>query len=268
MKTTFVFTAVIFAVAFTSCSDDVLDETISFAAEKSLTIDGECADSSFTSTVDDLSDVDIAGLSFMREEELLAHDVYVYFFEKYGTTVFSRIANSESKHAESVLALLTYFGMEDPTTGIAGSYNNAELQSLYNELTVAGDESVEAALAVGALIEETDIIDLQGLIEETTNIDIEMVYENLLYGSFNHLKAFTNSLSALAVEYSPQLLPVEQYEEILATVSAGNGNNQYQNGGNGQQRGEGSKGQGNGHRGDQSQKQQNGGDGVCNTTEG
>jgi hypothetical protein len=272
MKTLLLITAAILVLAFTSCNnDEILDDAVVSSVEKSLTIDGECEDCTFTTTFDDLTDVDIEGLELMREEELVAHDVYVYFYEKYGTSVFTRIASSESKHAEAVLALLDYFGVADPATGVEGNYNSPELQALYDELIAAGDESVEAALAVGALIEETDILDLQELIDGTTNTDIEMVYANLLSGSYNHLKAFTNSLSSLAVDYSPQLLSDDEYEAILAVANSGNGNGQYKNGGNnGQQsgngyRGEGSKGQGNGKQGNQSQGQQGAGDGdgIC-----
>lgn len=277
MKTLLFISAAILFLAFTSCNnDEVLDDALVSSIEKSMTIDGECDDCVFTTTIDDLTEADIEGLKLMREEELVAHDVYVYFYEMYGTTVFTRIADSESKHAEAVLALLEHFGIVDPATGIAGSYNSPELQSLYDELITKGEESVEAALAIGALIEETDILDLQGLIDGTTNIDIETVYANLLRGSYNHLKAFSNSLSSLGEDYVPQLLSTEEYETILVKATAGSskGNDQYQNGGKKQQggngyRGEGQKGQGNGKQGNQSQGQQGTGygDGVCDLPE-
>ncbi|HKK82056.1 MAG TPA: DUF2202 domain-containing protein [Prolixibacteraceae bacterium] len=255
MKTILIISAAIFVLAFTSCdNDEVLDDAVMSSVEKSMTIDGECEDCTFTTTVEDLTDVDIEGLKLMREEELVAHDVYVYFYEKYGTTVFTRISSSESKHAEAVLALLDHFGMQDPATGVAGSYNNPELQALYDELIAAGDESVEAALAVGALIEETDILDLQELIDGTTNIDIETVYANLLSGSYNHLKAFTNSLSSMGVDYVPQLLPSGEYEEILASASSGNGNKQNKEGESGNQNKGRSSGEGNGQGENSGQK--------------
>lgn len=277
MKTLLFISATILVLAFSSCnSDEVFDNADFSSIEKSMTIDVECEDCTFTTTVRDLNEADIEGLKLMREEELVAHDVYVYFYEKYGTTVFTRIASSESKHAEAVLALLNHFNIADPATEIEGSYNNPDMQALYDELTVAGSESVEAALAVGALIEETDILDLQELIDATTNTDIEMVYGNILSGSYNHLKAFTNSLSSMAVDYEPQLLSAEDYETILASTTSGSGkgNSQYQNGSYGKQSGNGSQqegqnGQGNGKHRNQSQGQQGAGngDGVCDVSE-
>ncbi len=44
---------------------------------------------------------------------------------------------------------------------------------------------------MGVLIEQTDIADLQARLAQTDNADIQLVYNNLLNGSYNHLSAFT-----------------------------------------------------------------------------
>jgi hypothetical protein len=44
-------------------------------------------------------------------------------------------------------------------------FNNAELQTLYNTLLEAGKPSLIDALKVGALVEETDILDLAKVYE-------------------------------------------------------------------------------------------------------
>jgi hypothetical protein len=52
------------------------------------------------------------------------------------------------------------------------------------------------ALKIGALIEEKDIFDLREELENNVdNKDIAFVYQNLLKGSGNHLRAFTRVLS-------------------------------------------------------------------------
>ena len=43
-----------------------------------------------------LSVDEITGLQFMREEEKLAHDVYVTFYQQYGVAIFNNIAGSEA----------------------------------------------------------------------------------------------------------------------------------------------------------------------------
>jgi len=88
------------------------------------------------------------------------------------------------------------------------------MQELYTQLTQKG-ATLNDALAVGAFIEEYDILDLKKLIEETSNTDIIRVYSNLLRGSTFHLKAFTRLLKVRGVVYVPQLLTQEEYESYL-----------------------------------------------------
>ena len=54
-----------------------------------------------------VNDQEKSDLIFLREEEKLAHDVYIYAFRKYNNNTFSNIANSELSHTNSVLSLLT-----------------------------------------------------------------------------------------------------------------------------------------------------------------
>lgn len=252
MKTLKILSVLTVATAmFMSCEMSDMEVLETVASDKSVAIDGTCTnDSCFTTTADDLTEADIAGLMLMREEEKMAGDVYTVFFDAYGLTVFDRIADSEDKHAEAVLTLISYYGLTDPASSEEGVFNNSELQALYNQLVEAGSDSVEA-LQVGALIEETDIADLQELIDETENADIIRVYTNLLQGSYHHLKAFASVLENYGVTYEPQILSTETYEEILSTTSNryyGSGQG-VQTGNSGQQKKQGNGTQGNSQSG-------------------
>ena len=143
-----------------------------------------------------LSDDEISGLVFMREEEKLARDVYQVLFEKWGLTVFKNIAESEQRHMDAILYLLGKYDLTDPAIA-PGVFENNELQILYDELVAKGQLSVIDALEVGVLIEETDIEDIVFLLEQTDNKDITQVYTNLLNGSYNHLDAFESNLQPL-----------------------------------------------------------------------
>jgi len=110
--------------------------------------------------------------------------------------------------------LLTYFGIPDPALTETGKFTNPDIQALYNKLTADGS-TTENALAVGAFIEEYDIADLRKLIAETQNADIKMVYTNLLNGSYNHIKAFTRVLAGRGVTYSPQIISIDELNEII-----------------------------------------------------
>jgi hypothetical protein len=139
---------------------------------------------------------EIAGLQFMREEEKLAHDVYVTFYQQYGLTIFNNIASSEATHMAAIKMLLDRYGIADPAAGQPiGVFTNPDLQALYNQLIAQGNQSLAAAVQVGVTIEEVDIRDLQTRLAGTTHADIKQVYTNLMNGSYNHLRAFTRTLA-------------------------------------------------------------------------
>jgi len=138
---------------------------------------------------------EIADLIFMREEEKLAHDVYMALYETWGQQIFSNIASSEQTHTDAVARLLERFGIEDPVVSAElGVFADAGLQSLYDQLVAQGQTSLEDALRVGIAIEELDIVDLEERLERTDNTEIERVYTSLLKGSYNHLAAFVSTL--------------------------------------------------------------------------
>jgi hypothetical protein len=182
-----------------------------------------------------LSAGEIAGLKFMREEEKLARDVYVTFYQQYGLPIFNNIASSEATHMASVKTLLDRYGIADPAAGkAAGVFADASLQALYNQLVAQGRQSLSAALKVGGAIEEIDILDLKEHLATTTHSDIQQVYTSLLNGSYNHLRAFARTLTTqTGAVYQPQYLDAATYQNIIA----GNGSQRGGMGSNGGQRG-------------------------------
>jgi hypothetical protein len=172
-----------------------------------------------------LIDEEIASLIYMREEEKLAKDVYLGLFELWETPIFQNIASSEQTHTEAVKGLLDTFGIPDPAdTSPVGIFTNQDLQNLYDELMAAGSQSLEDALKVGAAIEEIDILDLKASLEFTQNQEIQRVYENLLRGSENHLRAFTSNLERQTGEdYQPQYLSQVEYDAIIVSSSTRGG---------------------------------------------
>ena len=191
----------------------------------------------------DLSAEEAAALAFMREEEKLAYDVYTALFTQWGLPSFKNIASSELTHTEAVKALLDRYGVQDPASSQAGVFTNSDLQGLYNQLIAQGSESLAEALKVGALVEETDIADLEARLAQTDNADIQQVFNSLKNGSYNHLRAFTSSLKTQTGEiYQAQVLSQDAYQAILSgggtTGSNGRGGGQ----GGGGQRGGGYRG--------------------------
>ncbi len=164
-----------------------------------------------------LTDAEIEGLKYMREEEKLARDVYINLFSKWNKQVFSNISDSEQTHTDAVLQLLVRYSIPDPvgTNGV-GVFTNLYLQELHDTLVAQGSASLIDGLIVGAIIEEMDIIDIQLQIDDVVdNQDISVVYENLIKGSRNHLRAFVNSMESQDFSYEPQHLTQQVYDDII-----------------------------------------------------
>ncbi len=179
-----------------------------------------------------LSNEEIDAIVFMREEEKLARDVYLTLYDLWGMPIFNNIASSESAHMEAVYSLIATYGIDDPAAGMdIGEFTNPDLQSLYDQLITQGSISLADALKVGGAIEEIDILDLEANLAQTLNGDIIAIYENLLQGSDNHLRAFSNILTQQTGEtYVPQYMAQEAYDLILnSPMGGGYGESQGQN---------------------------------------
>jgi len=165
-----------------------------------------------------LSQAEVDSLIFMREEEKLAHDVYLTLYDVWGLNLFQNIAGSEQTHTDAIAGLLYTYNIPDPAdTSPVGAFVNPDLQTLYDDLVAWGSESLADALKVGAAIEEIDILDLEEALTTISASDIRTVYQNLLKGSENHLRAFTSTLERQTGEiYEPQYMDADAYEAIVS----------------------------------------------------
>ena len=159
-------------------------------------------------------------LTYMREEEKLAHDVYVTLYDLWGLRIFDNISRAESQHMSAVLDVMESRELDDPAAGNdLGEFTNPELQSLYDGLVAKGSKSQIDALIVGATIEDVDIADLIEALESATDDDVRWMFENLLRGSENHMRAFLRNLARYGETYEPQYIDAETYESIVGEVT-------------------------------------------------
>ena len=170
---------------------------------------GNCGDD-----MDALSTNEIDDLKYMREEEKLAHDIYVMMAGKWGLIVFENIAKSEEKHMAAVKHLLDKYKLEDPALGF-GEFASESLQIAYDDYLARGQISETVALQVGGEIEEIDIFDIQVAIDRTDKDDIISTYEHLLCGSSNHLRAFVKQLDLWGGSYDPLALEDDELDAIV-----------------------------------------------------
>ncbi len=201
--------AMIAALSITQCTEsNGLDDQMTPGSEKTeAVIQGA-----------ELTEAEIEGIRFMREEEKVARDVYIYLYEIYPLRPFLNISKSEQAHMDAIKYLIDIYDLEDPVgDNPEGVLQNEELQELYDALIEIGSTSREEALKVGALIEEVDIIDLQTELDSIAeNEDVISVYTNLCRASEAHLRAFTGVLPLYGVEYVPVKLSQEEFDRIMA----------------------------------------------------
>lgn len=191
-----------------------------------------------------LDNIEASHLTFMREEEKLARDVYLTLAEQYpGQLVFSRIATlSEQTHTDTMRDKLVQFNLPDPNPDTnnlptsMGIFTGAEWGWYFTEkfeaLTKKGMESELAALYVGAFIEELDMKDIavcpQVMIDHgypspcglgyTDESALQTAYSSLISGSESHLRSYVGQIEAVigVGNYVAQYLTQEEVDTILA----------------------------------------------------
>ncbi|WP_303925698.1 DUF2202 domain-containing protein [Draconibacterium sediminis] len=198
-------------LVFSACSDSQKNDDLTFSDNT----EEESLKNSAVLSVPTLTDVDSMGIIFMREEEKLARDAYLSLYAKYEHQIFDNISQSEQVHTDAILKLLNYYELQDPFIDIIGEFADPSLDALFDELMTLGAINLDSALVVGALIEETDIEDIAILAGATGVPNIMQVYENLLSGSENHLRAFVRDLNNRGIDYQPRILTTDQFNDII-----------------------------------------------------
>ena len=166
--------------------------------------------------VEPLNTSETEALVIMREEEFLAHDVYITLSQLYTKPIFKNISRSEQRHTEMVKALINKYGLVDPAANhLTGTFTNQSLQSLYIALVSTGSASLINALTVGATIEDLDIKDLKEHLLTIDNQDITCVFTNLMRGSRNHLRSFYANILFTGGTYTPLYLTQDEFNAIV-----------------------------------------------------
>lgn len=150
----------------------------------------------------DLSDDEREMLYYGYSEELLARDMYNYFYELYWVETFKNIADSETKHMEAVKVLLDRYELDSPS-------DYGELVDEFDALKTEWEKWLKEALEVGLKIEILDIEDISETIKSTDNDDFKIIFTRIWGASYNHmrwfLKALTNNSLETDIDYSDYL---------------------------------------------------------------
>lgn len=198
--------------------DDPAGPAMTVNADGVSTIDASVLSATLaTYAIQPLSTAEADSLAFMREEEELAHAVYAASATRWpALPIFSNIAASETTHTVSVKALLDRYQLADPLASLPlGTFKTPAFQTLYADLVAASSVSLVEALKVGVQIEELDIRDLAAQMLTIDNADILLVYDNLLRGSRNHLRAYMKTLVQQGGSYTPQYSSQAEFDAIV-----------------------------------------------------
>lgn len=164
----------------------------------------------------ELNEIEKNSLIQMRQEEMLARDVYQVLYIKRWQNIFNNIWSSEQTHMDTIKYLLDRYDIADPIDkNKPWIYTNQALQSLYTQLTTQGLTSLEEALKVWATVEDLDIKDLEDFMIQVDNEDILLAYQNLTKWSRNHIRSFIRQLDRLWSIYNAQFLTQEELNLIL-----------------------------------------------------
>ncbi len=168
--------------------------------------------------INTLDEGTIADILLLREEEKLARDVYLTFSWWYDLPVFPNIARSEQQHMNLVAMLLVRYGLPDPAEGKGiGEFTDPWVQGLFDDLTASGANSVVDALLAGATIEDVDIYHLDHILHDSDYDDVNLIVQNMVAGSRNHMRAFVGALEKRDESYAAVYISQEELEEILAS---------------------------------------------------
>lgn len=215
-----------------------VDDTVVNDAVSSLPVDDAAAEQ-----VDGLDSTEISHLTFMREEEKLARDVYLALADLYpDQRVFNQIATrSEQTHTDTLRDRLDQFNLPDPNPDTnnlpasLGVFTGNEWGWYFKEkfelLTSKGGISELDALYVGAFIEELDMNDIavcpQVMIDRgfsspcglayTDEEALQSAYRSLISGSENHLRTYVGQIEAVigVGNYVAQYLTQAEVDAIL-----------------------------------------------------
>lgn len=264
MKRNFFITASLFLssiLGITSCSNDEMPspEQNNLASIEILDIDGLTtrAASDFSQGVssinqenlqcvleatDPLTADEITFLYAIREDEKLEHDLYNLAFTKYpDLTQLNRFVSAATSHLEASERILTYYEVSFPSLSEEGVFADETRQAIYNEKAQVMT-SISEVYQTLSLLEEENIQAYEAVLDDIENVNIKMLVENLLRASKNHLRALNKMIIAIGETYTPTIISVEDYEEIINTSfqrgkqyqqNASKGNSNASRGGNG-----------------------------------
>lgn len=139
-------------------------------------------------------------LFFIYQREKVARDVYDTLSKIYkDENTFALMKFAEQRHLNCTRELCDIYGVETSRINeeSIGVFESPVLQTLYDECTVKGAQSLMDAFEVGKFLESTDIEDLE-LASVGMPSDVVDVYDRVKQRNINYLGIFKTAISKAA----------------------------------------------------------------------
>lgn len=151
----------------------------------------------------------------LYQEEKMVYDLLGEFHERWSLSVFYSVQQREAKHVWCVERIMDNYGYKYKTNSNKGSYQDKEIQKIYDELTVKGCISDLAALEAAAYLKEKFIFHLRERIRYQEDGYVVKVIFLMESAAQSHLKAFVKSIRLSGSDYSPQFLTEDEFCNIM-----------------------------------------------------
>lgn len=151
----------------------------------------------------------------LYQEEKMVYDLLGEFHERWSLSVFYSVQQREARHVWCVERIMDNYGYNYKTNSNTGSYQDKEIQKIYDELTVKGCISDLAALEAAAFIKEKYIYQLRQRIRYQEDGYVVKVIFLMESAAQSHLRAFVNSIKLSGSEYTPQFFTDEEFSDII-----------------------------------------------------
>lgn len=151
----------------------------------------------------------------LYQEEKMVYDLLGEFHERWSLSVFYSVQQREARHVWCVERIMDNYGYNYKTNSNTGSYQDKEIQKIYDELTVKGCISDLAALETAAFIKEKYIYQLRQRIRYQEDGYVVKVIFLMESAAQSHLRAFVKSIKLSGSEYTPQFFTDEEFSSIL-----------------------------------------------------
>lgn len=158
-------------------------------------------------------------IEYLRENEKFARDFYLEMFDMWDEEIFSKMAEAEGAHMETVFCLLEKYKLEDPVADLKiGEFKNQEMVALYPKLIERGSKSLADAFAAGSMLEVWNLCDLMNCERCLNSEDLNAVVTEFKRSTRNHIRVMHTNLKGYGKHLKPCSLDSDLFDLITRSA--------------------------------------------------